>query len=271
MEYTAKIDGGQGGETTIDAENIAGAMEQAESWAMEGDWDTENGTTWAAVSVENPEGETRHHKIAIDPPEPKCSHDKGHDWQAPFAIVGGSKQSPGVYGSGGGVTIHEVCMRCGCGKLTDTWAQDPSDGEQGLRSVQYREGEYEAEVEEILDGTLTALENGLVYARTVDAKLYVHESTGLDVTEYRDIRVSLSDLGYDRDEHDLTDAEQYAWWERRVSLEGRFQAIVATIFFEDRDEIAAKCGYDDWDDVTDRMDNMDDDAIMSMQAEILNA
>lgn len=37
-------------------------------------------------------------------------------------------------------------MHCGCERITDTWAQDPDSGEQGLRSVTYKPAEYRDEV-----------------------------------------------------------------------------------------------------------------------------
>jgi hypothetical protein len=82
---------------------------------------------------------------AIDPGianQPACVDGEDHDWQSPIEIVGGIKENPGVWGHGGGVTIQEVCLRCGCGKCTDTWAQDPETGEQGLRSIKYAPGWY---------------------------------------------------------------------------------------------------------------------------------
>lgn len=82
------------------------------------------------------------HTVGVDPDEPDCT-DGEHDWQSPLAIVGGIAENPGVWGHGGGVTISECCMRCGCRRLTDTWAQDPSTGEQGLCSVEYEPGYYD--------------------------------------------------------------------------------------------------------------------------------
>lgn len=38
-------------------------------------------------------------------------------------------------------------MLCGCGKLTDTWAQDPCDGEQGLTSVSYEARKYAEDIQ----------------------------------------------------------------------------------------------------------------------------
>ena len=73
----------------------------------------------------------------VDPPEPECPQNGEHDWVTPHALVGGLKENPGVHGHGGGVTVQYVCRHCGCGKLIDTWVQDPSTGVQGLESVEY--------------------------------------------------------------------------------------------------------------------------------------
>ncbi len=63
----------------------------------------------------------------IDPPD--CCHEGGHDYVSPFAVVGGIKDNPGVYGSShGGVSIHTVCRYCGCHCHNDTGATDPSNG-----------------------------------------------------------------------------------------------------------------------------------------------
>lgn len=85
-------------------------------------------------------------RIEIEPEQPGCVEGEEHDWQSPYEILGGSKENPGVWGHGAGVFIHEVCMRCGCERVTDTWAQDPDTGEQGLCSVRYEPGKYADEI-----------------------------------------------------------------------------------------------------------------------------
>ncbi len=76
-------------------------------------------------------------KVEIHPSEPKCvSKQDAHDFQSP-SFLGGLSENPGVWGSGGGVIKTECCMKCGCAKRTNTWAQDNSDGEQGLTSITY--------------------------------------------------------------------------------------------------------------------------------------
>ena len=86
------------------------------------------------------------HKTEIEPKVPECVDGQEHDWASPHEIVGGIEENPGVWGHGGGIISHSVCLRCGCGRKVDTWAQDPTDGQQGLTSTSYEAGEYSAEL-----------------------------------------------------------------------------------------------------------------------------
>lgn len=148
MRYRLWIDGVN---EEIEAEDDKDARRQAREWARDGDWDLSGGTLWIEVSiqrfVESEDGENWEDvddvTITIEPPEPKCSDKRGHDWQSPHSLLGGLEENPGVWGHGGGVIINEVCVRCGCGKTTDTWAQRPDTGEQGLHSVSYEEDAYD--------------------------------------------------------------------------------------------------------------------------------
>jgi hypothetical protein len=125
------------------------SLDAAREYVLGGGWEKEDSTQWVNVTVweKGSDDYPETHKIAIEPNEPACVDSQGHDWQSPVGIVGGIKEAPGVYGHGGGITIQEVCLRCGCGRLRDTWAQDPQDGRQGLASVEYQPGKYESEVE----------------------------------------------------------------------------------------------------------------------------
>lgn len=84
--------------------------------------------------------------VTLAEEEPECT-ESAHDWQAPHEIVGGIEENPGVWGHGGGVIIHEVCVHCGCGRTTDTWAQRHDTGEQGLTEVSYHPGKYTESVD----------------------------------------------------------------------------------------------------------------------------
>ena len=128
--------------------------EAAQSYVDDGDWG--DGTTWIDVSVWqsgiNAGGEIVRvnegsHTIEVNQEEPECTCEDGHDWQSPIEIVGGIKENPGVWGHGGGVIINEVCIHCGCGKTTDTWAQNPNNGVQGLTSVSYEAKKYSFDAE----------------------------------------------------------------------------------------------------------------------------
>lgn len=133
------------------AENGEDALEEAKDWVRGGDWDLSGGTLFLRAYVhELPSGDRIDHvDVTIQPPEPACDDGHEHDWQAPFEIVGGIKENPGVRGNGGGVMIHEVCLHCGTERVTDTWAQNPNTGEQGLTSVSYEEDKYRREVEDL--------------------------------------------------------------------------------------------------------------------------
>jgi len=144
-----------GSEQIINAADLSDAQEQARDWARGGDWNliSEDSTIWVTVDVsrtivDGDGDEAWEHAatvtVAIDPPEPECCVGGAeHDWQSPHALVGGLEENPGVRANGGGVIVIECCMRCGCQRTTDTWAQDPSSGRQGLTSVSYELGAYE--------------------------------------------------------------------------------------------------------------------------------
>ena len=101
-------------------------------------------TTWQRAYVLDVDGDVVElrvdadwHSITLDPDEPECVADE-HDWQSPHEVVGGLAENPGVYGHGGGVIITEVCAHCGRYRVRDTWAQNRTNGVQGLESVEYR-------------------------------------------------------------------------------------------------------------------------------------
>lgn len=87
------------------------AEEAAQEYVEGGDWGETLQTTWITVYVYDVKDPycISTHKIQIDPVEPRCTGE-GHNWESPFEIVNGDRSNPGVFGSGGGVRIHEVCL-----------------------------------------------------------------------------------------------------------------------------------------------------------------
>lgn len=130
----------------IEAIDLDSAREVAREWARGGDYnlDEDSATIWVDTFIEDEDGDRIETvTIAIDPPAPRCEdRTRNHKWAAPFEIVGGISENPGVWGHGGGVLIEEVCTRCGCGRTIDTWATRMDNGEQGLTSTRYEAGRY---------------------------------------------------------------------------------------------------------------------------------
>lgn len=124
--------------------------EAAEAYVGDGYWGDADSTQWISVRTYKKgfdlDGEEivfdqEHHKITVDPTEPDCLNGKEHDWRSPYSVFGGLKENPGVFGNGGGVITKECCSHCGKRKTSDSWAQDPSDGQQGLDSVTYADAD----------------------------------------------------------------------------------------------------------------------------------
>ena len=113
----------------------ASAVEAAQEYVDGGDWgDGNEGVTetkWVSVYVWAERSDDEGHEdrecytIALEPDELKCSASE-HFWQ-----------EISVWGHGGGVIVTEQCSHCGLQMVTDTWAQNPETGIQGLRSVSY--------------------------------------------------------------------------------------------------------------------------------------
>ena len=153
----------EGAEEAIEVDSVEEARTEARAWLRGGDWSGVDTSIWvdarlAADHAEIAEGEVcpfcddpnqercdgERVTVRIDPAEPRCvDRETSHDWQSPHEIVGGLRENPGVWGHGGGVISREVCVRCGCERTTDTWAQRRDTGEQGLTSVSYEPRKYE--------------------------------------------------------------------------------------------------------------------------------
>lgn len=131
---------------TMTATSPEAALKIARGNVDRGNYNDTEGTLWIEVRVVCEEtGEEESATVTLDEEEPDCEDGETHDWKSPHELLGGLEENPGVWGNGGGVIVKEVCMHCGCLRVTDTWAQNPETGEQGLESVSYEEGAFTAD------------------------------------------------------------------------------------------------------------------------------
>jgi len=111
----------EGGEAIIHATSVKRA---AQIFAETGDWPESNSTFWVKVNVKGRKEEDVI-KVPIHPEVPLCNKEE-HEWiDVEF------------WSSSGGIKYKEKCINCNLYKITDTWAQDCMDGEQGLHSITY--------------------------------------------------------------------------------------------------------------------------------------
>jgi hypothetical protein len=147
IEYTFREE--CGGEEVVRCDGDDDAEERLTAWVESGEYGQHEAnakTVWVRAHYIRPDESSESITVTIEPDEPDCTEGE-HDWQSPIEIVGGIKENPGCWGHGGGVIIEEVCLHCGCGRTTDTWAQNPETGEQGLDSVSYSTGKYAEQIE----------------------------------------------------------------------------------------------------------------------------
>lgn len=129
--------------TTVTAPSREEALKQARDSVDRGNYsDCEGTTLYIDVRVRNViTGENDSDTVTLQPEEPNCEDGQEHDWRSPYSVLGGLKENPGVWGHGGGVIIKTVCANCGRYRITDTWAQRPDTGEQGLDSTSYEDAD----------------------------------------------------------------------------------------------------------------------------------
>jgi len=129
--------------TTIEAEDAKEALSIATGAVDGASYSVEGSTIWVDVEVRHQlTGDSLSATVPVHPDVPECTEGRDdHDWQVPFSVLGGLSENPGVWGHGGGVIVREVCAHCGRYRETDTWAQRPSTGEQGLTSIRYEEAD----------------------------------------------------------------------------------------------------------------------------------
>lgn len=124
-----------GGAETIAAADLEDARAQAIAMIHREDYDCGyepdyETTIWVDATIEGPDGEETSIVAQLDPPEPDCESEAGHEWE----------DGP-VYGDGGGIAWTSTCRHCAWRKRYTNWGQRPDNGRQGYPVTSYdREG-----------------------------------------------------------------------------------------------------------------------------------
>lgn len=143
-------------------------------------------------------------EITIEPEEPECADGHEHSWAAPFTLLGGLEENPGVWGHGGGVIIRRVCRHCGTYKVTDTWATNPSDGTP-MESVSYEDADDDSRAWVLRCAARAALKDGTAEWRYTQGDDYGHVCADLVFSfDGDDTVIAAAYLNADNDEWDLT-------------------------------------------------------------------
>ncbi len=132
-KYEIREDGGA--REIIDAESMDAAMVQARDWAASGSYDSRvMVTVWCAALGADGDytGEQERDEVEAGPePEvPECADGNEHEWEAPYEVVGGVKENPGVWSRGGTtMTFHTVCLHCGTHRHETTYGSQRNPGQ----------------------------------------------------------------------------------------------------------------------------------------------
>ena len=145
MKYLITIEGGELGETHIEATDLEQAEELARDWVLDGDWSKCERAELVTCSIEAEDGEEFVFEQAVGgPAEPPCEDVQEHDWQSPHELVGGCQNNPGVFGRGNAqLRFEEVCSNCGRYRTTIT-ASVPGQAPPAPERATYREPDDES-------------------------------------------------------------------------------------------------------------------------------
>lgn len=117
----------EGGETEVEASDAA----QAASEYVEDQYHGSTRTIFVDVRVfaigdRITRKNGKSFSFVLQPDEPKCSRKGEHQWE----------DGP-IFASGPSVAYTDTCSRCGLRRRTDNNGQNPEDGTQGHRTLEY--------------------------------------------------------------------------------------------------------------------------------------
>lgn len=115
----------------IEAQDRSEAEGIATEWIKDGDWgDGKFRVSVVLQEVDELQEDIGDHwaievEVGDDPEPPDCREDYDHEWVSPVEVVGGIKENPGVWSTGGTTFVtKDVCRHCGVyRKRTDYGSQ----------------------------------------------------------------------------------------------------------------------------------------------------
>jgi hypothetical protein len=122
MRYLIKIEGGELGETELDAHDIEQAEESARRWVLDGYWGHRGREEFVAFTIlDENEVEWVFDQAIGGFAEPDCAEGHAHEWKSPHELVGGDECCPGIFDHGDDQYRFEVvCEHCGRYRTTIT-------------------------------------------------------------------------------------------------------------------------------------------------------
>jgi len=128
----------------VEADSIQDAINQAEEWVADGSYDERVMVRFSVYEideddeqVEDGESYTGEVEAGPQPEAPECTDGAEHDWQSPYEVLGGLRENPGVWSTGGTSFVHKyVCATCGTYKTERSTGAQRNPGEMA-ETIEY--------------------------------------------------------------------------------------------------------------------------------------
>jgi len=199
------------GNAEVEYRDADTATEAANEYVDDGDWgdgDESFAVTvwvWRTAATIDDDGQLQYvevdrdsYLIVRDPPEPECeaSESGEHRWEAPYKLVGGIRENPGVWGRGAGVATLQVCVLCGTCRNENTATQG-ANTEHDHDTVSYG-GDDDCDVEKLAKHHGYRFPEGLKRDSKLAAALRERVEDGLLALEsWQDYDANESEMSWD--------------------------------------------------------------------------
>lgn len=132
----------------IEGDDLECALDYAEEKWQDGSWDEKQTIRIYAQEIDWDgktigDSITRDIEVGEDSPWAECFEADAHEWCAPFDLVGGLKENPGVFSLGGTTMVFKkVCLHCGCYKTETKYGVQRNPGQSD--KIEYTRSDAES-------------------------------------------------------------------------------------------------------------------------------